>query len=150
MNPTVIDASVALLWAFEDETDRAGALAVAEALQAGNLMVSAPPNFLLEVAASLVVGLRAGRIPHQMLDTVMGALAAIAIDEADPPHRFAEAALDVALRTGLRVPDAAYLETARRAGATLISADPAQVRAAEALGIAALVLRDLPPWDGRS
>ena len=144
MNPTVIDASVVLRWAFEDETDRAGASAVAEALQAGSLTASAPPNFLLEVAASLVVGLRAGRIPRQTLDTVMGALAAIAIDEADP-HRFAEAALDVALRTGLRVPDAAYLETARCTGATLISADHAQVRAAEALGIAALTLRDLPP-----
>ena len=142
MNPTVIDASVVLRWAFEDETDRAGALAVAEALQAGTLMVSAPPNFLLEVAASLVVGLRAGRIPRQTLDTVMGALAAIAVDEADP-HRFAEAALDVALRTGLRVPDAAYLETARRAGATLISADLAQLQGAMRMGLAATPLSEV-------
>jgi predicted nucleic acid-binding protein len=143
VNPTVIDASVVLRWAFEDETDRAGASAVADALQAGSLTASAPPNFLLEVAASLVIGLRAGRISRQTLDTVIGALAAIAIDEADP-HRFAEAALDIALRTGLRVPDAAYLETARRAGATLISADLAQLRGAMQMGIAATPLSEVP------
>lgn len=143
MNPTVIDASVVLRWAFEDETDRAGASAVADALQAGSLTASAPPNFLLEVAASLVIGLRAGRISRKTLDTVMGALAAIAIEEADP-HRFAEAALDIALRTGLRVPDAAYLETARRAGATLISADLAQLRGAMQMGIAATPLSEVP------
>lgn len=146
MNATVIDASVILRWAFEDETDRDGAVAIADALQAGVLLVTAPPNFLLEVAASLVIALRAGRIPRRTLDTVMGALAAIAIDETDP-HRFAEAALEVALRTGVRVPDAAYLETARRARSTLITADRAQFEGAMRMGLAAIPLSEVPARD---
>jgi predicted nucleic acid-binding protein len=146
VNATVIDASVILRWAFEDETDRDGAVAIADALQAGVLLVTAPPNFLLEVAASLVIALRAGRIPRRTLDTVMGALAAIAIDETDP-HRFAEAALEVALRTGVRVPDAAYLETARRARSTLITADRAQFEGAMRMGLAAIPLSEVPARD---
>ena len=146
MNPVVIDASVILRWAFDDEADRDGAVAVAQALQAGSLVAIAPPNFLLEVAASLVIALRAGRIGRQTLDTVMKALAAISIDEADP-HRFAEAALDVALRTGVRVPDAAYLETARRAQSTLVTADGAQLEGALRMGLAVIPLNEVPVRD---
>ena len=143
MNPAVVDASVILRWAFDDETDRDGAVAVAEALQDGSLVLTAPPNFLLEVAASLVIAMRAGRIPRQTVDTVMRALAAIAIDETDP-HRFAEAALEVALRAGIRVPDAAYLETARRTQSTLITADHAQLEGAMRMGLAAMPLTEVP------
>jgi predicted nucleic acid-binding protein len=143
VNPAVVDASVILRWAFEDETDRDGAVAVAEALQAGSLVVTEPPNFLLEVAASLVIALRAGRISRQTVDTVMRALAAIAIDEMDP-HRFAETALEVALRTGIRVSDAAYLETARRTQSTLITADHAQLEGAMRMGLAAIPLNEVP------
>ena len=143
MNPAVIDASVILRWAFDDETDREGAAAVAEALQAGSLMALAPPNFLLEVAASLVIALRAERISRQTIDTVMRALAAIAIDEVNP-HRFAEAAIEIALRTGVRVPDAAYLETARRSQSTLITADHAQFEGAMRMGLAVSALSEMP------
>lgn len=150
MNEVVLDASVVLRWAFEDEEDRDGAARVAAALVDGNLRVVAPPNFLLEVAAALAVALRGGRIARVAVDDVMAALVAVSIDEADPDG-FAVASLGLALATGTRVPDSAYLETARRAGATLISADRAQLRAAEALGIPAVALGDLPPpWDGRS
>lgn len=146
MNPAVIDASVILRWAFDDETDREGAVAVAEALQAGSLQASAPPNFLLEVAASLVIAIRAARISRETADVVMRALAVIAIDETNP-HRFAEAAMDAALRAGIRVPDAAYLETARRADSTLITADRAQLAGALRCGIAALPLGQVPARD---
>jgi predicted nucleic acid-binding protein len=143
MNRVVIDASVILRWAFDDESDREGAAAVAEALQAGRLIATAPPNFLLEIAASLVLALRAERISRQTIDMVMRSLAAIAIDEVNP-HRFAEAAIEIALRTGVRVPDAAYLETARRSGSTLITADRAQLEGAMRMGLAASPLNELP------
>lgn len=81
---------------------------------------------------------------RETVDDVMAALVAVSIDEADP-HGFAVASLGLALATGTRVPDAAYLETARRAGAMLISADRGQLAAAEALGIPAASLGDLPP-----
>ena len=143
MNPAVIDASVILRWAFVDETDRDGAVAVAEALQAGSLVASAPPNFLLEVAASLVLAIRGDRISRQTADVIMGALSVIAIDETNP-DRFAEAAMEAALRVGVRVPDAAYIETARRAQCTLITADPALLDGALRFGISALALDDVP------
>jgi predicted nucleic acid-binding protein len=144
MTPAVIDASVVLRWAFDDEADRAGAVAVADALQGGRLRVSAPPHFLLEVAASLVVALRAGRIDRLASETIMGALAAVGIEQGDP-HAFADAAMRLALATGIRVPDAAYLETARRDDALLISADREQLDAARRLDIACLSLSELPP-----
>ncbi len=143
MNSMVLDASVILRWAFEDEADRSGAEALAQALQAGRMSVTAPPNFLLEVAASLVIALRAGRITRSTMDVVMGALGAIAIDEVNA-HQFAEAVVEVALRTGTRVPDAAYLETARRSGATLISADRFQLEGAMRMGLPAIPLGEVP------
>lgn len=146
MNPAVIDASVMLRWAFDDETDREGAVAIAEALKAGSLLASAPPNFLLEVAASLVVAMRVGRISRDTADVIMRALAVIEIDETNP-HMFAEGAMDAALRAGVRVPDAAYLETARRTESTLITADRAQLAGALRLGLAALPLKEVRARD---
>lgn len=146
MNPAVVDASVILRWAFEDETDREGATAVAQALQDGRLIVTAPPNFLLEVAAALVVALRMERIPRTTVDTVMRALAMVAIDEVQP-HRFADAAIDIALKTGARVADAAYLETARRTESLLITADVAQLASATRMGLAAIPLTEVPALD---
>lgn len=144
MIDTVIDASVALRWAFEDELDREGATRVATALADGRLRAVVPPNFLLEVAGVLARGIRAGRMTHATADAVMSALLQVSIDEVEP-HGFAAASLALALRTGLRVPDATYLETARRRGAILITADRRQLDAAEALGIPAAALSDLPP-----
>ena len=62
MNEVVLDASVVMRWAFHHEQDRAGALRISEALAAGTLTAVGPPNFLLEVAAALVVGIRTRRI----------------------------------------------------------------------------------------
>jgi predicted nucleic acid-binding protein len=143
LNSTVLDASVILRWAFEDEVDRSGAEALAQALQGGRLSVMAPPNFLLEVAASLVIALRAGRITRPTMDVVMGALGVIAIDEVNA-HQFAEAVIEVALRTGTRVADAAYLETARRGRATLITADRTQLDGAISMGLPAISLSEVP------
>ena len=52
MNDAVVDASVILRWAFEDEADRAGALIVADALLSGQLRAFAPPNFRLSASRS--------------------------------------------------------------------------------------------------
>jgi predicted nucleic acid-binding protein len=145
MNAAVIDASVVLRWAFDDEADREGAASVAAALRAGTLAASAPPNFLLEVGAALVVALRTGRITRETLDTVMSAIVAVSIDEVDP-HPFAQTVVALALQTGIRVPDAAYLETARRIDATLISADRAQVEAARRLRLAVVSTDNMPAW----
>ncbi len=146
MNEVVLDASVVLRWAFHDEQDREGALRIAEALAAGRLIAAGPPNFLLEVAAALVVGIRTRRINRQTADAILAELSRIRIDEVDP-HGFASAAYAVALSEGIRVPDAAYVETAKRSGAALVSADLDQLRAASAEGVLTLTINEVPARD---
>jgi predicted nucleic acid-binding protein len=144
MIEAVIDASVVLRWAFEDEDDRAGAMQVEVALRDARIHAVEPPLFLLEVAAALERGIRERRIDHPRSDAVMGALGLVAFEEVDP-HAFAAAAFRLALETGLRVPDAAYVEVARGREATLITANRQQLDAAELLGVSAVALADLPP-----
>jgi predicted nucleic acid-binding protein len=141
----VIDASVVLRWAFDDEADRVGAISVADALAEGRLDAVGPPNFLLEVAAALVVATRAGRTSRESADRVMTAMTSIAIDEVEP-HGFAAASLHLALDTGIRLPDATYLEVARRRGAALISGDARQLEAAVRVGVPAIALNALPAF----
>lgn len=145
MTPVVIDASVVLRWAFDDEVDRAGATLVADALAEGRLDAVGPPNFLLEVAGVLALAMRNGRTSHEGATRVMAAMTAIAIDEVEP-HGFAAATLQLAMDTGLRVPDASYLEVARRRGATLISADARQLEAATRVGVPGIGLDALPAF----
>jgi predicted nucleic acid-binding protein len=145
MIEVVLDASVVLRWAFEDETDRAGALRVEQALQEARIAAVEPPLFLLEVAAALERGTRERRIDRARSDAVLDALDLVAFEGVDP-HAFATTTFRLALATGLRVPDAAYLEVAAIRRATLVTADRRQLEAAERLGIAAVGLSDLPPW----
>ena len=142
MNEVVVDASVVMRWAFHDEQDREGALRISEALATGSLMAVGPPNFLLEVAAALVVGIRMRRIDRQTADAILAELARIRIDEVDA-HGFASASYGVALVEGIRVPDAAYVETAKRSGAVLVSADADQLRAASAQGILTMTINEV-------
>ena len=144
MNEAVLDASVVLRWAFEDEADLDGALALSDRLADGTLHAIAPPTFLPEVAGVLVRAIRAGRILPEVAETVMAAFVKVAID-APEPHGFATAAMRHALSHGLHVQDATYLETARRSGAPLISADRAQLEAAMRMGLASVALTDVPP-----
>ncbi len=142
MSAAVIDASVVLRWAFEDEADREGADHVAAAIASGQLDVEGPPNFLLEVCAALVIGLRTGRIDRVTAADVLAGLAKVSILEGDP-HGFAITAFELALDHGIRVPDAAYVETARRSRAVLISADRAQLQAAADLGVATVPIAEV-------
>jgi predicted nucleic acid-binding protein len=141
----VIDASVVLRWAFEDEADRAGAVSVEQALREARLHAVEPPLFLLEVAAALERGIRERRIDRARCDAIMDALGSVSFEEVDP-HGFAAAAFRLAIASGLRVPDAAYVEVARVRRAILLTADRRQLEAAEQLGIAAVSLSELPPW----
>jgi predicted nucleic acid-binding protein len=144
MIEAVIDASVVMRWAFEDEADRAGALSVERALRGGTLHVVEPPLFLLEVASAMELGIRERRVTRPRAEEIMNALASVSFEEVDP-HRFANAAFGLALSFGIRVPDAAYIEVARGRRATLITVDRRQLEAAERLGVPVVALADLPP-----
>jgi predicted nucleic acid-binding protein len=145
MIEVVLDASVVLRWAFDDETDRAGAVSVEQALREARIRAVEPPLFLLEVAAALERGIRERRIERTHADAVLDALDQVTFEKVDP-HAFATAAFRRALATGLRVPDAAYVEAAGIRRATLVTADRRQRDAADEAGIAVVALSDLPPW----
>lgn len=144
MIEAVVDASVVLRWAFEDEIDRAGALRIESALREGRVHAIEPPLFLLEVASALERGIRERRIDHSRAEEILLALGSVAFEEVDP-YEFAGSAFRLALASGIRVPDAAYIEIARTRGAILITADARQLAAADALGVPAVALADLPP-----
>jgi predicted nucleic acid-binding protein len=147
MNDVVVDASVVLRWAFDDEADREGALRVAAALIDGRLRATGPATFLPEVAGVLVRAIRARRLARESAEAILAALVNVAIDEAEP-HGFAKAAMSISLAYGLHVQDACYLETARRIGATLITGDHAQFQAAVAAGIDAIPVNEVADFGG--
>jgi predicted nucleic acid-binding protein len=144
MIEAVIDASVVLRWAFEDEVDREGAMRVEEAVRDARIHAVEPPLFLLEVATVLERGIRERRIDRQVAQDIMGALASVSFEEVDP-HAFATAAFGLALTTSLRVPDAACVEVARVRRAMLITADPRQFEVAESQGVPGAAVANRPP-----
>lgn len=144
MKEAVIDASVVLRWAFEEETDRVGARRIEEALREGRVHAIEPPLFLFEVASTLERGIREGRIDRTRAEQILAALESVTLDEIDPPD-LARSAFHLALATRIRVPDAAYVAIARMRRAILVTADERQIGAADSLGIPVARLADLPP-----
>jgi predicted nucleic acid-binding protein len=140
-----LDASVALRWMLDDEFDRAPALHVRDELGAGELDPIEPGHFLLEVAAGLERAHRAGRMTADACREALRALAVVFVERTDP-FAAADNSLELSLGTGLRVADAAYLECARRAATTLVTADRRLARATAAAGVPVVALSDLPPW----
>ena len=94
MIEVVLDASVVLRWAFDDETERAGAVRVEQALREARIRAVEPPLFLLEVAAALERGVRERRIDRTQADAVLGALDQVTFEEVDP-HAFATRTIPV-------------------------------------------------------
>ena len=139
-----IDASVVLRWTLSDEVDRAEATRLRDELAAGMLDPIEPGHFLLEVAAGLERAMRAGRLTAGDCQRALGILEAVFVDRTDP---FAAAAtsLVLALELGIRVAEAAYLECARRASTTVVTADRRLARACGRSGVPVVALADLPP-----
>jgi predicted nucleic acid-binding protein len=144
MAVVTIDASVAVRWIVDDEPSRAGALVLRSSLETGRVMAIEPSHFLLEVAGAVDRAVRDGRIDLELARSALLALEAVTFDET-PPMAVAADAFDVAVSTGLRVPDAAYAVCAARNHALLITADLRQLEAAELLGIPVVALADMPP-----
>ena len=139
-----IDASVILRWTLDDEADRVQATRLRDELAAGELEPIEPGHFLLEVAAGLERAQRAGRLAVEDSRGALNALEVVFIDRTDPVAA-AAASLAFALELGIRVADAAYLECARRASTTVVTADRRLARACAASGVAVIALADLPP-----
>ena len=127
----VLDASIAVAWAFDDED-----LAVAD--HASELLLDTfalvPPLWHVELANALALGLRRDRIDAAGIHDFLGALQRLDIrTEVAPPdaQRLAVAAVEHALSAY----DATYLTLALDRGLPLATGDRQLARAAEAAGV---------------
>ena len=130
----VLDASIAVSWAFDDEdlpaADRAGDLLV-------DTFALVPPLWHVELANALALGLRRDRIDASGIHDFLGAIDRLDIrTEGIPPDagRLAMAAVE----NDLSAYDATYLILALDRGLPLATGDGKLARAAEAAGVALL------------
>jgi predicted nucleic acid-binding protein len=125
--PFVLDASVAVCWAFDDEDHPIAELAL-ECVRTDEARV--PSLWWFEVRNTLIVNERRGRLTESDTATFLRELARLRVTVDRSPNEADVLAL--ARHRGLTVYDAAYLELARREGAPLATLDAALSTAARA------------------
>lgn len=130
----VLDASVALAWAFEHERDRAS-LEALERLRTDEAVVAS--LWPLEVTNGLLAAERRGRITAADARRFIQLVRSLPII-VDPVARVRafEATTALARKHGLTSYDAAYLELAARLGVPLLTLDGDLRAAADAEGVA--------------
>src|SRR4029077_4641188 len=129
----VLDSSATLGWIYPDEDTDAATTIFSLVVASGAWVPSLWP---IEVANSLQVGIRRGRIDQTFRDSALADLARLQISVDSETGKFAwMGTLRFADRFGLTVYDAAYLELAHRRSLPLASLDNALCSAARALGV---------------
>ena len=129
----VLDSSAALGWIYPDEETDA-ATTIFELVVASGAWV--PSLWPIEVADSLQVGIRRGRIDRTFRDAALADLARLDISVDPETSNFAwTGTLQFADRFGLTVYDAAYLELAQRRSLPLGSLDNSRCAAARTLAV---------------
>jgi predicted nucleic acid-binding protein len=121
----VLDASVAVAWAFADEEHPMAAAALA-LLRSDEGRV--PGLWWFEVRNVLIVNERRGRLRETDAVLFLRSLARLPIIVDHAPEN--EAVLSVARRHGLTLYDAAYLELSKRQAAPLATLDVVLAQAA--------------------
>lgn len=134
MSDFVLDASLALRWFLEDETDRQYSLAVLASLAENNALV--PVLWFYEIGNGLLMAHRRKRIARGQLEGFLSRLKALPIEAAahDPTEALELPAL--AQTHGLTNYDAAYLALAMRRNLPLATTDRELRRAAASAGVA--------------
>ena len=129
----VLDSSATLAFIYSDETTEPIRRVFQAVADDGALV---PALWRLEVANSLTVAVRRGRIDANFRRTALADLALldITIDDHTDVHAWGET-LNVADRFQLTVYDAAYLELAQRCTLPLATLDSELGTAAKALGL---------------
>jgi predicted nucleic acid-binding protein len=131
----VLDGSITLVWAFEDETD-AYAESVLDSLGQASAIV--PAVWPLEVANALLMGQRRQRISEATVAQFLALLQTLRISvDGETVVRAWQETLHLARLHNLTVYDAAYLEVAVRLGLPLASLDDNLNAAATAAGVPA-------------
>lgn len=129
----VLDSSATLAWIYGDETTDAIRHVFDQVADAGAVV---PGLWRLEVANSLTVAIRRGRINAEFRRAALGDLALldITIDRYTDQHAWCET-LTLADRFRLTLYDAAYLEVAQRRALPLATLDKALRSAGASLGV---------------
>ena len=133
MRSIVIDASAAVTWVYDDESDARAESALDEVINNGGLV---PQHWHLEVRNALLVGERRGRITPEEVGERLSRLSDLPL-QTDTETDL-ETALDLARANNLSFYDAVYLELARRRQAALATLDGRLRRAALAEGLQTL------------
>ena len=132
----VLDSSATLAWIYSDEvTD--GIRRLFDTIADTGALV--PALWRLEVANSLTIAVRRGRVDAEFRRAALDDLALLDIttDNQTDTHAWAET-LQLADRFRLTLYDAAYLELAHRRGVPLATLDEDLSAAASALGLRVL------------
>lgn len=133
MTDLVLDASLALQWFLEDESDRKYSLGVLASLAEKRALV--PVLWFYEVGNGLLMAYRRKRISLEQIDGFLARLKALPIEAAqqNPSEIFELPAL--AQTHGLTNYDAAYLAVAIASNAPLATTDTLLRKAAAAAGV---------------
>lgn len=130
----VLDASATLPWRFEDEAT-SWTEGLLNRVEAGEEVV-APAHWPLEVANTLLMARRSGRLTAEQVSEFIEDLAVLPI-RIQPPSDPTEwpAILALAEQHRLTAYDAAYLELVQRTGLPLATLDGDLRKAARAAGV---------------
>lgn len=139
MSGIVLDASVALAWAYPDEgSDYADAVLVS--LEGETILV--PCLWAMEVTNGLVVGERRKRLREAEIRRFLALLEGLPIlQDVQWPGDTVKGILPLAREYGLSAYDAAYLELAARKGAPLATLDTGLSKAAREAGVPVFTAR---------
>lgn len=129
----VLDSSATLTWIYADETTEATRQVFEEVAEDGAIV---PALWRLEIANSLTVAVRRGRIDAEFRRAALADLALLDIttDASTDAHAWS-ATLALADRFRLTLYDAAYLELAQRRALPFATLDADLRAAGTALGI---------------
>jgi predicted nucleic acid-binding protein len=116
----VIDASVSLKWALDDEDGVAEAVALRDDAITGRFEMVAPSLWLYEVTNGLVTAARRGRIAPDIGSRALSSLLSLGIRLVDPA---ADDVYQQSLDHQLAAYDAAYLALAEALGTQLWTGD---------------------------
>ncbi len=133
MSDFVLDASLALQWFLEDETDRKYSLGVLASLAEKRALV--PVLWCYEVGNWLLMAYRRKRISLDQVDGFLTRLKALPIDPAQPNAAEIFALPTLAHKHGLTNYDAAYLAVALSPHLPLATTDNNLRRAAASAGV---------------
>ena len=121
MSDFVLDASLALQWFLEDESDRAYSLSVLTSLSQKRALV--PPLWFYEVGNGLLMAVRRKRISLEQMEGFLTRLGALPIDAAQLVPSDALRLPALAQTHGLTNYDAAYVALCMQTGLRLATTD---------------------------